>query len=208
MPILDQDGLSWFDKVYPDDWVGFAHEDWVADYLESLLPIGGVFLDVGAHVGRYACRLAGIASHVYAIEPFPAGLFAHLALNDLRNVSVLRMAAWDSKCRVEAKGFGGSNPMAPSEVGHVFASTLDDVLEQAQWPDLVKIDVEGAEANVLRGMTTILRFAQPKVFVEMHEDTYSDLDPSNVYRVFDECGYAWEKAGDYHEQHYILGRPK
>lgn len=203
--IIQADGLQWFKNEYPDDWIGYNHEDWIPEYLSSLLPQGGIFCDVGAHVGRYSLRLAAKARQVFAVEPFPQGLLAHLALNSVTNVTVFRAAAWSSNQRFKPEGWGGSTQMVPASNGPVFGSRLDLLLPVV--PDLVKIDVEGAEADVLDGMSGLLSWG-PTLFVEMHDTTYPGVDPERVYALLEKAGYGWKQAGEYHEQYYIEARPK
>jgi FkbM family methyltransferase len=59
-------------------------------------------------------------------------------------------------------------------------------------PDLIKIDVEGMELDVLRGMRQVLRKAHPQLYIEMHGATADDKrrNASDVVRELAENGYA------------------
>jgi hypothetical protein len=59
--------------------------------------------------------------------------------------------------------------MTPREL-EVRAVSLDDYLPSGEPVQLVKIDVEGAEALVLAGMRRLLRESRPVVLVEFHDD--------------------------------------
>jgi hypothetical protein len=57
----------------------------------------------------------------------------------------------------------------PDELVSVESLTLDDFFENRQVrPDVIKIDVEGAEINVLRGMKKIIQEHKPILFIEVH----------------------------------------
>lgn len=132
------------------------------------------FVDVGAHIGWYtviAASLVGEGGRVYAFEPLTSNFallarnvsvngydgivrLANKALSDRSGVVVLFEGAEDS---------GASSIYPTSGVGKVGTEvecmTLDDFLEGQGWPsvDLMKIDVEGAEPMVLRGMREVVR---------------------------------------------------
>jgi FkbM family methyltransferase len=151
--------------IYPRSekyyWTG-TYEAELQEALWSLLDTGGVFWDVGAHVGFFsglASRRVGATGWVVAIEPFPdnlARLESVLALNDLANVdvrshAVLAHAGAAEYLPAPASSMGS---VAAVPTGHgipVSVQSLDTLLEQLPAPGVVKIDVEGAELDVLRG---------------------------------------------------------
>jgi FkbM family methyltransferase len=155
-------------------------EDWMWKYLK--IPKGGVFIDVGAHIGKYTIQVAKIlggSGLVIAIEPHP-GNYKHLVenikLNDLRNVIALNVAAWSEEC--ELKLFVGDMHGHHSLMKNfgrgffvVHAKPLDKVLEELgiSRVDFVKIDVEGAELEVLKGMSITLKKFKPIVVVEIRD---------------------------------------
>lgn len=179
----------------------------VMDYEEQLwqylLPRSGeVFLDVGANIGWYSlhiARMVGPEGLVLAVEPGPdnfAILKENIKLNHLSNVMALNFAAWDRDANLDlilAKTCTGhtvkrawANPAKPGFpkrhiTVRVPARRLDDVLKEQNVTriDWVKIDVEGAEAEVLRGLRkTLIRF-HPRILVESDrlEDLTSILQP-------------------------------
>jgi FkbM family methyltransferase len=203
LPTREADGLRWIQRGgHTDDWIAVNHEDSLAPVLDGLLPDGGVFLDVGAHVGRWALRLARKASRVVAVEPNPATaavLRAHIALNDVRNVDVIEMAAWDCETRLglsdpQDKVTGGSTSVV--EGGDtVQARPLDAVLGDVT-PDLVKMDVEGADLHALRGMQEMLARARPTLFIEDHS-IYGYYDRTDLETALHEAGYNWRLVHGY-----------
>ena len=74
------------------------------------------------------------------------------------------------------------------ETVSVVTITLDWLLEQGSAPDVLKIDVEGAEINVLRGAKRVLSEMRPVVLVEVYErscDEVTDIFLRNDYTLFD-----------------------
>jgi FkbM family methyltransferase len=179
-----------------------THEWPQRELLTRLLPPGGVFLDVGAHVGLYTLALAGKASRVIAVEPNPAAaaqLRANLALNQISNVDVVEVAAWD-----EAALLNLSNPQPqtgeasgwmrtlPAEGGAVWGQRLDVELDPDRL-DLVKVDVEGADLHALRGMSGLLHEHRPILFVESHH-IHGYYGLGELIDLIGSLGYSWEEG--------------
>jgi FkbM family methyltransferase len=207
--VVEADGLLWVDRGNKTgDALGWSdHEKELLHIVDSLLPEGGVFLDVGAHVGHYTLRLASKASRVYAVEANPgtaSTLRRNLALNDIGNVVVMEMAAWDeeARLRLEDPGHqidGGSTRVLPDENGEVQAHRLDAeylVLNYADRVDLVKIDVEGADIHVINGLTGLLAKHKPTLFIECH-DIYGYYQRADLEAALEAAGYGWETAFSY-----------
>ena len=153
-------------------------------FIESTLKPGDVFIDVGAHVGYFtllAGRRVGSSGAVLSIEPNPAA-FDQLRLNVERshmgNVLVAHTACGDSHDPVrlylhtESNSSMASLSAANATSGaavDVACTTLDDLCRERGLTraHLVKIDVEGAELSVLRGMERILREIRPVIVLEM-----------------------------------------
>lgn len=101
---------------------------------------------------------------------------------------------------LERKGLLGSQP---SEMIQVETSRLDQILSLSRL-DLVKIDVEGAELQVLRGCREHLKRCRPIVIFELGQDGlgYYQHIPEDVYSFFDALGYAITLL-----KYYIAGHP-
>ena len=209
--VREGDGLLWLDRgEASDDWVAYSsHEAELLPIATELLPGGGVFLDVGAHVGHWALRLAGRASWVYAVEPNPdtaSTLRRNLALNDIGNVSLLELAAWDEDTWLKledpnGKQEGGSTrtvPLDPTDHVGVPAKRLDQetTLRGLGRLDLVKLDVEGADLHALRGMAGLLAEHHPALLIECH-DIYGYYKREDLEAVLTDLGYTWEVAHTY-----------
>lgn len=136
-------------------------------------------LDVGANIGNHAIAFAGIASKVIAFEPHPQ-TFQLLRLNTMgfANIDIIEKGISDQRGALPAispsANFGASSITGRPPGAGEFAWTcnvdrLDDVYDD-QWGaiGMIKIDVEGHEANVIRGAEKILRQNEPIVLFEQH----------------------------------------
>lgn len=155
--------------------------------LRFALSPGDTFVDCGANVGAHACVLAehvGRKGRVVAIEPVPEladRLARNCELNRLRNVTILRKAAAAEVGRrrffapgeaVENQGQGSFYAHEQSSWRPIEVETepLDDILARLRVKRVraIKIDVEGAEFEVLRGATRTLERERPVLVFEYH----------------------------------------
>ena len=153
------------------------------EFCRQLLQPGMVVFDVGANVGVYtflAARCVGTTGRVYAIEPTPdcnACLKSTVVDNQLDSCVFPIQAAVGSKLGQVFLVFNRSsvfNQIVTDQVAvgrrHVTVEqiTLDNLWESEKKPrvDLIKIDVEGAELQVLQGAEQLLRNLQPIVMFE------------------------------------------
>lgn len=149
----------------------------------SCLSRGDVCVDVGAHVGYYtlvASKRVGPNGHVYALEPAPdnfASLCANLELNGVTNVTPIRAAAGAAEGRAFLRdplpGNSGSAAIVLDDASatEVTVRTVSEVVSQSDLGRVrvVKIDVEGYEVEVLRGLASMFEHgARPALFVELH----------------------------------------
>lgn len=146
---------------------------------------GAVVYDIGANIGFFSllsARLTGSAGRVEAFEPVPdssASVRANAALNGFSTITV-HDAAVSDRC-------GVGELLLPAEAGwshltdrgrhpdtrralRVRLITLDEEIAAGAFPppDVVKIDVEGSEVAVLRGLATTLRSRDVTVICELH----------------------------------------
>ncbi|NAZ11478.1 MAG: FkbM family methyltransferase [Desulfurococcales archaeon] len=129
-------------------------------FIKSRLREGVVFVDVGANVGYYtlvASKLVGATGHIYAIEPVPSTaviLMVNAKLNGCGNVIVRKVATWYTRgklvLKISVSAYGYASVVREGTSVTVDASTLDDILRDEASIHLIKIDVEGAELEVLR----------------------------------------------------------
>jgi len=172
----------------------------------NIIRPGMTVIDIGANVGVFtlaAAQLVGTAGRVIAFEPLPRNyryLNANLALNAYENVVVEQMAVTNQDGMLEMHLFGTDNLSVSNLVtgsggtDMVACCRLDTYLRQhgIQQVDLVKIDVEGAEALVLEGMKGFMSQAGfPALVIEVHPDFLETVDSSarSVMKKLGELGY-------------------
>lgn len=161
-----------------------AHAVWqrhVTAFITGYLRPGDVFADVGANIGYftvYAALRVGASGLVHAVEPDAdnaALLRANLDLNGLANVQVHQLAVSDSagEAVLFRAGFnsGAHSLMQKSDLAEgpkVAVVRLDTLLDSQRPPRLVKIDVQGAEFQVLQSMSELLAApsSKPAVIAE------------------------------------------
>jgi len=160
-------------------WLGSYEAAKQRKIIEFVRP-GMVCWDVGANVGFYTLLLAelvGVSGLVFAFEPVPRNvelLRRHVEMNRYQNIRVFPCALGDFD------GEAGFDPGPNPSMGHMAArgplsiqcSRADTLLAagDVQAPDLIKIDVEGAEADVLRGACGAMQ-NRPMLFLATHGET-------------------------------------
>src|SRR6266704_1345958 len=202
--IVEFAGLKWqIDdprKVFSDS-LALSHEAGIDHEVLDRIPDGGVFADVGAHVGHYALRAAAKAAEVIAVEANPdtaARLEHNLGLNGITNVTVHPVAAWDERVRMNllsphACARDGSTQVLAAgsdDEGFVDGLPLDDLLGGLDRLDLVKLDVEGADLHALRGMAGTLARLRPVLFIEDHS-IYGYYERDELNKLLEKLGVRW-----------------
>jgi len=177
--------------------------------LSAHLMPGSVVYDVGAHIGvvsMFASQLVGSTGAVFAFEADPENtnrIKAHLERNDLRQIEAVQCAVWSSsgplrfeRASAESSRNQGSIAAASEPTSQntiiVEAITLDEFAIRHRPPTLIKIDVEGGEAEVLRGCAQIFSRSRPVVICEVHHRQAED----SVRHWLAERGYAFEWLTD------------
>jgi FkbM family methyltransferase len=176
-------------------------------FLDEIISRSRVALDVGAHSGNWTLNLSrrvGPAGTVVAYEALPhygRALTMTLRLLRARNVKVRTVAVGDSERTMSLRWRSESNelltgrthiePGARTSVGviQIPMVSLDHDLESCgiRPTDVgfVKIDVEGAELEVLRGASNLLSVGRPAVYLETEPEWVERLGHS-VEEVFNE----------------------
>jgi FkbM family methyltransferase len=162
-------------------WRTGTYEPHVTRYVCSKTVDGMVVLDVGAHIGYYTLLFAkrvGASGRVIAFEPDPDALRwlrANVALNGHTPVTVCPFALGQTQSRMLWQSSTsrladlGAAPLTANDC-EVETRSFDQWAEQLDLDglDMVKIDVEGAELEVLLGMRRSLHSFHPTVIVELH----------------------------------------
>lgn len=171
---------------------------------DQVLRRGDVMVDVGANLGLmtlHAARLVGSPGCVVALEPHPAyhaRLVSHLALNGCDNVRALQVAAGAVRSSASIYDFpevniGRSSLVIPESgapaAATVAVDTLDAILAGAGVGRvrLLKVDVEGYEAQVLAGASGLLA-QRPIVCMEVSRTVTGGGDPLAAHDMIMETG--------------------
>jgi FkbM family methyltransferase len=167
---------------------------------------GMTFVDVGAHVGYFtvlAAKLVGPSGAVFAFEPHPRNfklLSANTRRNGLENVKCFPFAVSDSEGDAElfeAESNTGDHRLYRSDDGYrralrVRTVRLDSVSEIRTPVGFVKIDVQGQEPAVMRGMEGLLR-SSPDAIVALEFWPYglrqTGVDPRGALGFYRGLGY-------------------
>lgn len=170
---------------------------------------GDVFYDVGANTGLYSCIVANSCDQcrVVAFEPYPPNitkLVKNAELNGLEQMSIFKTTLSDTS---------GTTPITTPEEptpGHGTSSITDDLnamsvptargdeliaKSRIPPPNIVKIDVEGAEPLVVDGLTTALSEDRCRlVFCELHPPNLSEYGSSvsGMKEKFEALGFSVE----------------
>jgi FkbM family methyltransferase len=208
-----------------------AYEPDVRSALKALVRPGWICADVGAHHGvitRELPRLVGPGGRVIAFEAHPDNvreLERVVAAEDLAGwVQVENAAVTDGSRRRVTLHAGRARASTewnivgtdlegrptPTEL-EVPATSLDAYFESDGGAvDLVKIDVEGAEAQVLAGMRRLLKDARPALVVEFHDDAgwagRSELFDAG-YDLYEIAGTRLDAATDLERRYHCLALP-
>jgi FkbM family methyltransferase len=162
------------------------HGYWLGSYemnkrlaFERLIPPGAVTYDIGANVGYFsllAARLAGPEGQVYAFEPLPRNidyLKKHVAINAIENIEVVEAAvsAQSGEAHFDLGASSAMGHLAESGGITVRMVSLDEMLAAGELrpPDYMKVDVEGAEYEALKGAQELLAQHKPILFLDTHQ---------------------------------------
>lgn len=197
-----------------DMWQG-NYEPTAQVMVDHLLGPGSVFYDVGGGIGLYSLLAARKGASVFVFEPHPANASAiarHAKLNGCEgSIRILAMAVSSKTGPLTMALVNRDSQMVPLDTRgsskklkrEVLGTTLDDFAHFHPAPTLVKVDVEGAETDVLKGAAELFGRVRPKLICEVH----SAENAERVVRWLRDKGYSvrWlEGVG--HERH-IFAEP-
>jgi FkbM family methyltransferase len=172
------------------DWQlhrSFAYGTWEPEVVKAVqahVAEGMAVLDIGAQTGFYAlllAKLVGPTGQVVAFEPLPANLRVlkeNVRINGVQNVRLRNQAVarLSAEMYFEFPNFERSlvgGPLLEGESERVFpvqGISLDDYFQEGGRPvQFVKMDIEGAEVDVLKGARRFLDGWHPCMIVELHD---------------------------------------
>lgn len=181
-------------------WLG-SYESEQVKIFEKEIKKGDVFFDIGANVGFYsllAAELVGPSGKVFAFEPFPENfkyLKKHIEINNYKNIFPFEVAV---SSETGIAFFGG---VINRSQGHLINSNglkvktiaIDEWVKENKLPipNVMKIDVEGAEMSVLTGAKNTITNNHPTIFLSTHSEEFH----KNCCNLLISLGYKLEPIG-------------
>jgi FkbM family methyltransferase len=158
---------------------------------DRLINPNQIVLDIGANIGYYAlmeAKTVGPNGKVYAVEPVPKNfkvLKENVEMNELNNVELFNIALGDKDCITKMHVSTKSNwsriakkniPDKIEETISVEMTTVDKFIKNKKVPTFIRMDVEGYEVNILKGMQKLIKQKNLDIFVEFHPQLISIAD--------------------------------
>jgi FkbM family methyltransferase len=228
-PIADSlPGLGKKMWLAPDEYYAHFYENHrvvepgVLEFLKRHITPGMNIFDIGANVGYITLFCAGLTGQEGSVVAFEPGqrayerLVSNVQLNRLHNVIPVQKALSDndgheSYCQALNRGQDVYNSLlsvdTPWTSTESFRTTqipvhrLDTLLAKSGWPvpHLVKMDVEGAERKVLRGMSGALRSGKIRILILEISDLYFGKFGYSIREVVEELeneGFLCREIGE------------
>lgn len=208
------------------DWIVYYYGAYEQDELEAMRSLvserSAVALDIGANVGHHTLYMASFCAQVHAFEPYEnvaSAIDDKIQRNGLRHVQVHRVGLSDQEQVLDYFAPQGVNTgtgtfVATHEtqnnrlVGQLRVVKADDYFQalQLERVDLVKIDVEGFELSVLRGMPETLRRHRPIVMLELSDEARQSLPSLEALMALFPAGYRAEVVHSRQSRWILFGR--
>lgn len=198
--ILERSWIAWRD---PNTRGWLEQDHYIDEIIRRILQKDSNCIDIGCHLGSMLSpmvKFAPFGQHL-AFEPIPYK--AQWLKRKFPGVKVFEMCLSSSAGEVpfyycpQTSGYSSlmveENKKAKCQVIKVRCDRLDDIVSPDRQIDLVKIDVEGAELEVLRGASRILKESKPYLIFECSVDSVKSFGktPEALYDFLcNECGYA------------------
>ncbi len=179
-------------------WLG-TYELEIQKCLVRELKQGEVFFDLGANAGFFSLlgsKQVGEKGYVLAFEPLAENIEAikpQLLLNSVLNCTVVEAAISDFIGEVSlwegpdtSTAHIGTREFEKKAVKSVKSITLDEFVRTSRQPNFIKMDIEGAEIQALRGADTLLSGPNPPRFlIELHGEKVGQ----QVVEILEKAGY-------------------
>lgn len=223
--------MKWMDRlclrIYPKNEVFRAlfvkgiYDPNLVVVINALLPVKGVFLDIGSNMGYCSLlmsRAVGEDGRVFAIEPSERDflrLVDNVNLNRLSNVNVYRLAVSDKIGRVNIS-IATEERSALNTLGTEFSNkgiekvqteevdsvTLDAFVEEEEIDriDVIKMDIEGSELKALNGARNTIERHRPALIVGVNENSLraSNASIKEIEKTLKELRY---------KMYYLIEKP-
>ena len=188
------------ERIFWEDWVKHART-------------ARIIYDAGGYSGLYGLLAAATNPNakVYIFEVEPEALKhieLNIKLNSLSNIIIIESALWDEDGTVLFNGIVGGTAGRIDDHGYTVNSiSFNTICGRVGAPDLMKLDIEGAEYRVIKSMKV-----NPKMLVEVHlkllvDGTKQDLLDELKSRKYElmlvgQWGHRYHKKNDPFREHY------
>jgi FkbM family methyltransferase len=195
------------------------HRSWephLTRYLTLYLRPTDVFMDVGSNLGYYTILCAPLVKRVIAFEPVSIThkyCKANIALNNLENVDLYQYGLWNKNMNILTR-IDLSNLMSTSisqnkgtsYLEPIHCVSLDSMIRSGELHlprlDVIKMDIEGAEALALKGMEQAIMQFRPKILMELNRPALERFGKTinDIWEFFVNISYKieafehWEEA--------------
>lgn len=185
-------------KVDQDIYLEGVYEPFFLSIIKKHINIGDVFIDIGGNIGHhslFASLLVGGSGKVIAFEPIER-LYSQfqksIEINNFKNIELFNFGCGDEEKEFEIF-FKKENMGASSIVDRkrsdgsetIKIAVPDKFLSGEPKINFIKIDVEGFEYNVLRGLTEIIIKHHPKILIEYTPSYYAKADESHSEKIIE-----------------------
>ncbi len=171
-------------------WLRVADNQWEADtfsFLDRCLKPDSIYLDVGAWIGPTVLFAAKRCHKVYCIEPDAVAyekLLANLRMNEVHNVLPFHGALHSENCPVQITNsdhFGNSETrVQTSAEGGITVVGIKISVFIDWWKidriDLLKMDIEGAEFDLIPSLIHFLDRYKPAVHLSLHAPLFAESE--------------------------------
>jgi len=208
--LLSQNGrLASFSPLLP---LHEYKEMLIIKHLLRNYPNGGIFIDIGAHIGKYSIFLSEYFNKIIAIEPDRNNfnlLSKNAKINKLENkilplnVAILdkEKLVWFFEYEDSVKSSIKKNKIEiPTNKYKVMSISLDELVERlginVEKIKLIKIDVEGAEFEIIKGAIKTLKNSKPILLIEIKKNKFK------ILKLLKHLGY--KELGREGENHILI----
>ncbi len=165
-------------------WKG-CYEEEVLKIIQEELPTGGTYIDIGSNIGQHALFASVInpTGRVVAFEPITKlyqQFLDSIAINKITTITLHKKACGESEMQMNInfseKNMGGASLVEESNRESYETISIiqgDTILMSESRIDLIKVDTEGFELEVLRGILGTIRKHRPKLLIEYSPILYS-----------------------------------
>lgn len=173
-----------------------SYEPHVTKKIKENLKPGDVFVDAGANLGYFTLlvsQLVGTSGKIISFEPAPKTYNfckKNIEFNKLANVILYNNGLWNEKKTLmisDLRDLGGNHI---SDRGSSIECIALDSLDLT--PDLIKMDIEGAEPYALQGMVKTLKQCHPSIILEVNRyslRTFFKKDVEDLWLPLTDLGY-------------------